>query len=97
MNKEYKTFEELKEELGDKFEEFMYKANIELLDKVNQLETNRDELKHWLISMINANEHWYNEELTTHDKKYYLENYRITNLSLKNVIEKIEELERGKE
>ena len=38
MNKEYKTFEELKEELGDKFEEFMYKANIELLDKVNQLE-----------------------------------------------------------
>ena len=44
MNKEYKTFEELKEELRDKFEEFMYKANIELLDKVNQLETNRDEV-----------------------------------------------------
>lgn len=43
MNKEYKTFEELKEELGDKFEEYMYKSNIELLDKVNQLETNRDE------------------------------------------------------
>ena len=43
MNKEYKTFEKLKEELGDKFEEFMYKANIELLEKVNQLETNRDE------------------------------------------------------
>lgn len=43
MNKDYKTFEELKEELGDKFEEFMYKANIELLDKVNQLETNIDE------------------------------------------------------
>ena len=42
MNKEYKTFEELKEELGDKFEEFMYKVNIELLEKVNQLETNRD-------------------------------------------------------
>lgn len=43
MNKEYKTFEELKEELGDKFEEFMCKANIELLEKVNQLEINRDE------------------------------------------------------
>lgn len=27
----YKTFEELKEELGDKFEEYMYQANIELL------------------------------------------------------------------
>jgi hypothetical protein len=31
MNK-YKTFEELKEELGDKFEEYMYKANLELLE-----------------------------------------------------------------
>ena len=48
MNKEYKTFEELKEELGDKFEEFMYKVNIELLEKVNQLEANWDELKGWL-------------------------------------------------
>ena len=38
MNKEYKTFEELKEELGDKFEEFMYKANIELLNKLEQKE-----------------------------------------------------------
>ena len=33
MNK-YKTFEELKEELGDKFEEYMYKSNIELLNKI---------------------------------------------------------------
>lgn len=34
MNKEeYKTLEELKEELGDKFEEYMYKANIELLEQ----------------------------------------------------------------
>ena len=48
MNKEYKTFEELKEELGDKFEEFMYKVNIELLEKVNQLETNRDEAIEYL-------------------------------------------------
>lgn len=48
MNKEYKTFEELKKELGDKFEEYMYKANIELLDKVNQLETNWNELKEYI-------------------------------------------------
>ena len=27
----YKSFEELKQELGDKFEEYMYKSNIELL------------------------------------------------------------------
>ena len=35
MNK-YKTLEELKEELGDKFEEYMYKANIELLTKIDR-------------------------------------------------------------
>ena len=35
MNK-YKTYEELKEELGDKFEEYMYKAYIELLTKINK-------------------------------------------------------------
>lgn len=35
MNK-YKTFEELKEELGDEFEDYMYKANIELLTKINK-------------------------------------------------------------
>ena len=35
---EYKTFEELKEELGDKFEDYMYKANIELLNKLQQKE-----------------------------------------------------------
>lgn len=39
MNK-YKTFEELKEELGDKFEDYMYKANIELLNKL-------DKIKEW--------------------------------------------------
>ena len=36
MNK-YKTFEELKEELGDKFEEYMYKTNIELLNKLDKI------------------------------------------------------------
>ena len=35
---EYKTFEEIKEELGDKFEDYMYKANIELLNKLQQKE-----------------------------------------------------------
>lgn len=33
---EYKTYKELKEELGDKFEEYMYKSNIELLTKIDK-------------------------------------------------------------
>lgn len=34
MNK-YKTLKELKEELGDKYEDFLYKAGINLLDKID--------------------------------------------------------------
>lgn len=51
MNEEYKTFEELKEELGDKFEEYMYGANINLLNNWN-------ELKKWL----KEEENYKNEE-----------------------------------
>ena len=64
MNKEYKTFEELKEELGDKFEEFMYKVNIELLEKVNQLETNRDEAIEEIKDLL---EHWKGNDLVERD------------------------------
>ena len=32
----YKTFEELKEELGNNFDEYMYKTNIELLTKIEK-------------------------------------------------------------
>lgn len=45
MNK-YKTYEELKEELGDKFEEYLYGANINLLTII-------DELEKWLEEMLN--------------------------------------------
>lgn len=34
--KDYKTFEELKKELGDKFEKYMYEANIELLEIIKE-------------------------------------------------------------
>lgn len=36
MNSKYKTLEELKEELGNDFDDFMYKSNIELLNKIDK-------------------------------------------------------------
>lgn len=33
---EYKTLEELKKEMGEKFDEYMYQANIELLKKIDE-------------------------------------------------------------
>ena len=42
MNK-YKTFEELKEELGNKFDVFMYGANMNLLEQLETYENMRKE------------------------------------------------------
>lgn len=61
MNK-YKTFEELKEEFGDKFEDYMYKANIELLNKLDKIkEKLKEDLKYgrskdhlWLMGYYDA-------------------------------------------
>lgn len=41
--KEYKTFDELKEEIGDKFEEYMYQANIELMEIIKKLKEHLQE------------------------------------------------------
>ena len=45
---EYKTFEELKEEIGDEFEDYMYKANIELLNKLQQKENIIKEVREYI-------------------------------------------------
>lgn len=64
MNK-YKTFEELKEELGDKFEEYMYKANIELLSKIENaidfIKYNSGMISKW----TNIKSRYAQEELST--------------------------------
>lgn len=49
---EYKTFEELKEELGDKFEDYMYKANIELLNKLQQKENIIKEVREYIEPLV---------------------------------------------
>ena len=48
MNK-YKTFEKLKEELGDRFEEFMYNSNIELLEKIDKAREYTKHIDDWDI------------------------------------------------
>ena len=37
MEEKYKTFEEMKNELGDKLDKYMYEANIELLTKIDNV------------------------------------------------------------
>lgn len=37
MEEKYKTFDEVKGELGDKLDKYMYEANIELLTKIDNV------------------------------------------------------------
>lgn len=37
MEEKYKTFEEMKDELGNKFDKYMYESNIELLTKIDNV------------------------------------------------------------
>ena len=37
MEEKYKTFEEMKDELGDKLDKYMYESNIELLTKIDNV------------------------------------------------------------
>ena len=37
MEEKYKTFEEMKDEFGDKLDKYMYEANIELLTKIDNV------------------------------------------------------------
>ena len=49
MNDKYKTFEELKEELGDKYDRFMYDMNIQLHSNWNSL---REDLKRYDLTYL---------------------------------------------
>ena len=37
MEEKYKTFEEMKDELGNKLDKYMYESNIELLTKIDNV------------------------------------------------------------
>lgn len=63
--------------------------NEQLQQKVNQLETNRDELKKWLKVCLEEN-----NKIRLYDNNSYQAGEINT---LENVIDKMEELERGKE
>lgn len=95
MNK-YKTFEELKEELKDDYDKFMYDMNLELVKKIDQYKNNWEELKKWLNEYIETNTKWYNNDLSHYDKKYYEQIYSNTDFMLRKVLIQMKELEEDK-
>ena len=96
MNKEVKELIEEIKEYRDGFSNVLAPTEESvkaLLDYINQLETNRDELKKWLEE--EKNKHY--------DRKWLSDDelcYRLEDNSAKTIIAvqtKIDELERGKE
>lgn len=79
----YKTFEELKEELGDKFEDYMYKANIELLNKL-------DKIKEYL-NKVELGELENGKPFTFKD--FLKEEIKVENEEAKWLLELLEEIE----
>ena len=69
MEEKYKTFEEIKDELGDKLDKYMYDANIELLTKIDsivrKLENSIESIDKKLLD----------------DKKIKIENGRVVNMN----------------
>lgn len=76
MNKEeYKTFEELKEELGDKFEEYMYKSNIELLKQNKKYKEVIDKANKYINKMFDTG--FYNDDYYLGHLKMILEDKEV--------------------
>ncbi|HAB66578.1 MAG TPA: hypothetical protein DCE23_04340 [Firmicutes bacterium] len=72
---EYKTIEELKKELGDKFEETLYESNIELIEQNKELrQKNGNAIKYshkqlgFLENCVGGNNTQIFEEIKIHNK-----------------------------
>lgn len=69
MEEKYKTFEEMKDELGDKLDKYMYEANIELLTKIDNV-----------IRKLENSIESINKKLLD-DKKIKVEDGRVVNMN----------------
>lgn len=69
MKEKYKTFEEMKDELGEKLDKYMYETNIELLTKINNV-----------VSKLEDSIESINKKLLD-DKKIKVEDGKVVNMN----------------
>lgn len=70
----------------------LYAENKELKEEIERLNNIINELEKWLLEEHKKKQKWYNEQLSTNDKRYYEEKY-LTSLTMINVFfDKIKEL-----
>lgn len=79
MENKYKTFEELKNELGDKLAEYMYGANINLLTKIEKIE------KHLEKSIESINQKLHGRIINMND--YQIVRLKAIRMKCKEILE----------
>ena len=67
----------------------------ELQQENKQLKYNWNKLKKWLEEYNTANEKWYNNELSNHDKEYYKKDYLDCKFFVNKFANEMQELENG--
>lgn len=67
----------------------------ELQQENKQLKYNWNKLKIWLEEYNIANEKWYSNELSNHDRVYYKKDYLDCKFFINKFIDKMQELEQG--
>ena len=71
------------------------KKEREMQQEIDRLNNIINELEKWLLEENKKKQKWYNEQLSTNDKRYYEETY-LTSLTMINVFfDKLQELKRS--
>lgn len=83
MENKYKTFEELKDELGDKLAEYMYGANINLLTKIEKIE------KHLEKSIESINQKLHGRIINMND--YQIVRLKAIRMKCKEILKMLKE------
>lgn len=70
-------------------------GRTQFVSRIVDLEHNWNELKSWLEKEYTKWEKWYNNDLDTHDRNYYREEYLCTKNNIACFQIKMQELEEG--
>lgn len=85
---EYKTFEELKEELGHNYDKFMYDMNLELL---KQWENSYEEIRNFITDKVEAID--YIEKMLGKEASNEINpHFEVLKQTYKEILNKLEEI-----
>ena len=94
LQQENRQLQKELEEYKNPIKYFKY-ANKNVVEENEKLKDNWNKLKIWLEEYNIANEKWYSNELSNHDREYYKKDYLDCKFFINKFIDKMQELERS--